>query len=71
MLFRSEVFPELRNFGWQDGYGVFSVSRSNVPQVVKYIQNQREHHRVRTFQEEYLLFLKKHQVAYDERYVWG
>jgi putative transposase len=66
-----EVFPELRNFGWQDGYGVFSVSRSNVPQVVKYIQNQREHHRVRTFQEEYLLFLKKHQVAYDERYVWG
>lgn len=66
-----EVFPGLRKFAWQDGYGVFSVSKSSVSQVVKYIQNQREHHRVRTFQEEYLLFLKKHQVAYDERYLWG
>ena len=66
-----EEFPDLRNFGWQDGYGAFSVSKSNVPDVVKYIQNQREHHKTQTFQEEYLQFLKKHGVEYDERYLWG
>jgi putative transposase len=61
----------LRFFGWQDGYGAFSVSKSNVPSVVKYIQDQREHHKTQTFQEEYLEFLKKHGVEYDERYLWG
>jgi putative transposase len=66
-----EEFPDLRNFGWQDGYGAFSVSKSNVPSVVKYIQNQREHHKTQTFQEEYLEFLKKHGMDYDERYLWG
>jgi REP element-mobilizing transposase RayT len=66
-----EEFPDLTNFGWQDGYGAFSVSKSNVPDVVKYIQNQREHHKTQTFQEEYLQFLKKHGVEYDERYLWG
>jgi hypothetical protein len=64
-------FPDLRGFGWQDGYGAFSVSKSNVPSVVKYIQDQREHHKPRTFQEEYLEFLGKHGVEYDERYLWG
>jgi len=64
-------FPDLRGFGWQDGYGAFSVSKSNVPGVVKYIQDQREHHKTRTFQEEYLEFLGKHGVEYDERYLWG
>ncbi|HKC87918.1 MAG TPA: IS200/IS605 family transposase [Blastocatellia bacterium] len=66
-----EEFPDLRGFGWQDGYGAFSVSKSNVPSVVKYIQDQREHHKTRTFQEEYLEFLGKHGVEYDERYLWG
>ena len=66
-----EEFPDLREFGWQDGYGAFSVSKSNVPSVVKYIQDQREHHKTRTFQEEYLEFLGKHGVEYDERYLWG
>ncbi len=66
-----EEFPELRGFAWQDGYGAFTVSKSNLPDVVKYIENQREHHRQRTFQEEYLDFLKKHGIDYDERYVWG
>ena len=65
-----EEFPDLRGFGWQDGYGAFSVSKSNVPSVVKYIQDQREHHKTRTFQEEYLEFLGKHGVEYDERYLW-
>ena len=66
-----EEFPELSGFAWQDGYGAFSVGKSNLPEVVRYIQNQREHHRKRTFQEEYLEFLRRHGIEYDERYVWG
>jgi REP element-mobilizing transposase RayT len=66
-----EEFPKLRGFEWQDGYGAFTVSKSNLAEVVRYIQNQREHHRRRTFQEEYMDFLRKHGVEYDERYVWG
>lgn len=61
----------MRGFAWQDGYGAFTVSKSNVPSVIDYIQNQREHHRTKTFQEEYLEFLEKHGVEYDERYLWG
>lgn len=59
-----------RNFHWQNGYGAFSVSQSSVARVIKYIENQREHHRRRTFQEEFRAFLKRYQVSYDERYVW-
>ena len=66
-----EELPELRGFAWQDGYGAFTVSKSNLPEVVRYIRNQREHHRKRTFQEEYLGLLRRHGVEYDERYVWG
>jgi putative transposase len=66
-----EEFPDLLNFGWQDGYAAFTVSKSNVPSVVSYIQNQRAHHQTQTFQDEYLEFLKKHAVQYDERYLWG
>ncbi len=60
----------LRNFHWQAGYGGFSVSQSEVPRVTQYILNQAEHHRWVTFQEEFRKFLRKHQVEYDERYVW-
>jgi putative transposase len=60
-----------RRFAWQTGYGVFSVSESNVPQVSRYIAEQEKHHRKRTFQEEYVAFLKKNNVTYDERYIWG
>ncbi|MBS1786642.1 MAG: IS200/IS605 family transposase [Acidobacteria bacterium] len=66
-----ETFPELRDFAWQEGYGVSTVSRSNTEAVVAYIQKQREHHQKQTFQEEYLEFLQRHGVEYDERYVWG
>lgn len=59
-----------RNFHWQSGYGAFSVSQSNVAQVVRYIETQKEHHRRRTFQEEFRAFLKRYQVPYDERYAW-
>lgn len=62
--------PGLGDFHWQNGYGAFSVSQSNVESVRSYVANQEEHHRVRTFQEEYRLLLERHQIAYDERYVW-
>jgi REP element-mobilizing transposase RayT len=65
-----ETFPNLWSFSWQDGYGAFTVSKSNVLEVEDYIRKQREHHRVRTFQEEYRLFLNKHGVVYDEKYLW-
>jgi len=66
-----EEFPALREFAWQDGYGAFTVSKSNLPEVIHYIENQREHHRKKTFQEEYREFLQKHGIEYDERYLWG
>jgi len=57
-------------FAWQTGYGAFSVSQSNVAAVVKYIRNQDQHHRRVTFQGEFIAFLKRHGIAYDERYIW-
>jgi REP element-mobilizing transposase RayT len=60
----------LRNFYWQDGYGAFSVNPSEIDKVIAYISNQREHHKKKTFQDEYRAFLKKYKVEYDERYVW-
>ena len=57
-------------FAWQTGYGAFSVSQSNVPAVVRYIRNQDQHHRKISFQEEFIAFLKRHRIAYDERYIW-
>ncbi len=60
----------LKNFYWQDGYGAFSVNPAEVDVVAGYIANQKEHHRTKTFQEEYRAFLKKYLVDYDERYVW-
>ena len=61
---------EFKNFHWQKGYGAFSVAQSNVEVVKRYIQNQKQHHRRLTFQDEYRQFLKRYQVEFDERYVW-
>jgi hypothetical protein len=58
------------DFAWQNGYGVFSVSHSNLETVRDYIASQGEHHRKRTFQDELRALLEKHGVAYDKRYVW-
>jgi putative transposase len=58
------------DFAWQTGYGVFSVSGSNVAAVTQYIAEQEEHHRKHSFQEEFVAFLKKNNVTYDERYIW-
>ena len=57
-------------FAWQSGYGIFSVSQSNVEAVRAYIANQREHHRKQSFQDELRALFTKHQIAFDERYVW-
>ena len=59
-----------KSFAWQQGYGAFTVSVSNCDAVREYITNQEEHHRTKSFQEEYLAFLQKHGVQYDERYLW-
>lgn len=58
------------DFHWQAGYGAFSVSQSDADTVVSYIQNQAEHHRKATFQDECRRFLERYRVSYDERYVW-
>jgi REP element-mobilizing transposase RayT len=64
---KGEAFAD---FFWQGGYGAFSVSPSNAPAVRRYIENQDQHHRKVTFQDEFRAFLKRHDVEYDERYVW-
>lgn len=60
----------LTRFSWQNGYGIFSVGKSEVEKVKPYIFNQKEHHRKRSFQSEYRLFMKKYEIKYDEKYVW-
>jgi REP-associated tyrosine transposase len=64
------TFPDTRQFQWQKGYGVFSVSQSKVDAVVRYIGNQEEHHQKKTFKQELLDLLQKHGVKYDEQYMW-
>ena len=61
----------LAGFEWQTGYGAFSVSQSLASAVVRYIGDQEKHHRRVTFQEEFVAFLKKHGIAYDERCIWS
>jgi REP-associated tyrosine transposase len=59
-----------RGFFWQRGYAAFSVSSSQLDSVLEYVNKQQEHHRTRTFQEEYRELLRKHGVDFDERFVW-
>ena len=68
--FAKTLNSNLRDFHWQDGYGLFSVSPSHFEPVRKYILNQEEHHKKETFQDEYLRILKKYRASYDERYLW-
>lgn len=65
------TFPALAKFAWQDGFSAFTVSKSILPAVIRYVANQREHHRVRTFRDEYRTLLEKHGIEFDERYLWG
>lgn len=62
--------PELAQFAWQSGYGAFSVGPSDLNALLAYIDTQEEHHRRRSFQEEYRAFLKRYGIEFDERYIW-
>jgi REP element-mobilizing transposase RayT len=64
------TFPELGGFAWQDGYGAFTVSHSQIGRVGQYIRNQAMHHDKADFKMEYLRFLKANGIQYDERYIW-
>jgi len=61
----------MSHFAWQNGCGAFSVSASAVLAVKRYLAGQEEHHRTRTFQEEFVEFLRRHGIEYEERYLWG
>jgi putative transposase len=60
----------IRDFQWQTGYGVFAVSYSNIDQIKTYLTNQEEHHRKVSFQDEFREILRRHNIEWDERYIW-
>ena len=66
----TETFQTSSHFSWQKGYGAFSINISILQDTIRYIQKQAVHHRHKSFREEYLDFLKKNEVPYDERYIW-
>lgn len=66
-----ETFPDARQFAWQEGYAAFSIGVSALEDTIAYIGRQEEHHRTRTFEEEFIVFLERHGVEYDPRYVFG
>jgi REP element-mobilizing transposase RayT len=65
-----ETLPMMAAFAWQEGYGAFTVSQSQKDVVAGYIANQEEHHRGRSFEQEFVELLKAHQIEYDARYLW-
>jgi REP element-mobilizing transposase RayT len=65
------VFPELSEFRWQNGYGAFTVSPSQVGKARNYIKGQKEHHQERSFREEFIILLRKNDVNFDERYLFS
>lgn len=65
-----ETFESLQAFAWQEGYSAFSVSYSGIDKVIEYINNQQEHHKKLSFEEELVLLLKKHKIEYDPKYVF-
>ena len=65
-----QQMPTCHGFAWQAGYGAFSLGQSQLDALIAYIDGQEEHHRKRTFKEEFVEFLKRYGVDYDERYVW-
>jgi REP element-mobilizing transposase RayT len=70
LLWLKTKSPDLHDFAWQNGYGIFSIGFSQAETVRNYIARQEEHHRKVSFQDEFLEFLKRYDVGYDERYVW-
>ncbi len=66
-----ETFPKYKKFEWQEGYGAFSVSASQAQKTIEYINGQKDHHRKKTFQEEFRALLEKHGIAYESRYLFA
>ena len=66
-----DTFPKLAGFAWQDGYGAFTVSHSQLDSVREYIRSQEDHHRSKSFAKEYRAFLERHHVEFDERFLFG
>jgi REP element-mobilizing transposase RayT len=66
-----DEFPDKKTFSWQTGYAAFSVSIGKLSHTINYIHKQEEHHRHKTFEEEYLEFLEANGIEYDEKHVWG
>lgn len=65
-----DTFPDRQSFAWQSGYGAFTVSHSQLDKVEAYVRNKEEHHRVKTFQEEFREFLRAHGLEPDENHMW-
>jgi REP element-mobilizing transposase RayT len=65
-----KVFPDLKDFTWQNGYGAFTVSASQAASVKKYIEDQKQKHQERTFKKEFVSFLRANEIEFDERYLW-
>jgi len=65
-----KVFPDLRDFTWQNGYGAFTVSASQAERARRYVEGQQLHHKRRTFRDEFILLLRANEVEFDERYLW-
>ncbi len=66
-----DIFSEQKLFSWQEGYGAFSIGISNVDETRQYIENQEKHHSKESFCDEYLKFLRKNNIDFDEKYLWG
>jgi putative transposase len=65
-----QTYRQYHAFAWQVGYGAFSVSKSEEKRVITYVRNQESHHKKRTFKEEFLTLLERHEIEYDARYIW-
>jgi putative transposase len=65
-----DTFPNLREFGWQNGYGAFSIGYPDLDDLRAYFARQEEHHKTRTYQDEYRALLRRYGLEWDERYVW-
>ena len=66
-----DVFPDLKDFSWQNGYGAFSVGPSEIERIKKYIANQKIHHGRQSFEEEFVELLNVHEIEFDRRYLWS
>ena len=65
-----DEFPSMGHFGWQEGYGAFSIGVAQIDDTKKYLANQKEHHRRKSFQEEFVAFLERHGMEWDPKYIW-